>query len=116
MPAGASKKREREYEKLKKKFKRSGRYEGREKEVASRIVNKQRAQYGETKGAEERRAKGEATDRNAPIQDYKTLTVDEVLKRSRKKSDKDLRKIRKWEAEHKNRKTLLDSLDRQLEH
>ncbi|TFW17437.1 hypothetical protein [Duganella callida] len=49
MPRGASPKREREYEKLERKFKKEGRYKGREEEVASRIVNKQRAEHGETK-------------------------------------------------------------------
>lgn len=49
MPAGANEKREREYEKLEKEFKQEGRYKGREEEVAARIVNKQRAQAGETK-------------------------------------------------------------------
>ena len=49
MPAGSSKKREHEYEKLTKEFKEEGRYKGREDEVAARIVNKQRAQAGETK-------------------------------------------------------------------
>jgi len=58
MPRGASPKREREYEELKDKFKKEHRYPGREKEVASRIVNKQRAQHGETKSARQsRRAK-----------------------------------------------------------
>ena len=50
MPRGASPKREREYDELKHKFQRSGRYGNRASEVAARIVNKQRAQYGETKG------------------------------------------------------------------
>jgi hypothetical protein len=45
MPRGASPKREREYKKIEKKFE----YKGREKEVAARIVNKQRAKAGETK-------------------------------------------------------------------
>ena len=49
MPRGASPKREREYKELKSKFKSEGRYKGREEEVASRIVNKQRAEKGETK-------------------------------------------------------------------
>lgn len=49
MPQGASPKREREYRKLERKFKKEGRYKGREEEVASRIVNKQRAESGETK-------------------------------------------------------------------
>ena len=49
MPAGSSKKREHEYENLTKEFKEEGRYKGREDEVAARIVNKQRAEAGETK-------------------------------------------------------------------
>jgi hypothetical protein len=49
MPRGASPKREREYKKIEKKFEHEGRYKGREKEVAARIVNKQRAKAGETK-------------------------------------------------------------------
>ncbi len=49
MPRGASPKREREYNKLKRKFHKTGRYGKRADEVAARIVNKQRAQAGETK-------------------------------------------------------------------
>jgi hypothetical protein len=49
MPRGASPKREREYKKIEKKVEKEGRYKGREKEVAARIVNKQRAKAGETK-------------------------------------------------------------------
>lgn len=49
MPKGASPKREREYKMLERKFKKEGRYAGREEEVAARIVNKQRAESGETK-------------------------------------------------------------------
>ncbi len=51
MPAGASPKREKEYEKLKDEFHEEHRYPGREEEVASRIVNKQRAEHGETKSS-----------------------------------------------------------------
>ena len=47
MPRGSNAKREREYEELKDRFQRSGRYGKRAKEVAARIVNKQRAQYGD---------------------------------------------------------------------
>jgi hypothetical protein len=49
MPRGASPKREREYAEIEEKIEKEGRYKGREKEVAARIVNKQRAQAGETK-------------------------------------------------------------------
>jgi hypothetical protein len=49
MPIGASPKREREYKEIKAKIKKEHRYPGREEEVAARIVNKQRAEHGETK-------------------------------------------------------------------
>ncbi|MES2257196.1 MAG: hypothetical protein V4724_01695 [Pseudomonadota bacterium] len=49
MPRGSSPKREREYNELEEKFEKEGRYKGREEEVASRIVNKQRKEHGETK-------------------------------------------------------------------
>jgi hypothetical protein len=49
MPTGASPKREHEYKEIEQKFEKEGRYPGREKEVAARIVNKQRAEKGETK-------------------------------------------------------------------
>ncbi len=39
MPRGTSPKREREYEKLKKRFKQEDRYKGREEEVAARIAS-----------------------------------------------------------------------------
>jgi hypothetical protein len=51
MPRGSSPKREREYEEIKDKLQRSGRYGKRAKEVAARIVNKQRAEHGETRSA-----------------------------------------------------------------
>lgn len=55
MPRGSSPKREREYKELKSEFKKEGRYRGRQEEVAARIVNKQRAQAGETKGSKGRK-------------------------------------------------------------
>ena len=51
MPTGASPKREHEYQELKDRFKDEHRYPGREEQVASRIVNKQRSEHGETKQA-----------------------------------------------------------------
>ncbi len=49
MPVGASPKEERQYEPIKDSAKKSGRYKGREEEVAARTVNKIRAEKGETK-------------------------------------------------------------------
>ena len=67
MPRGSSPKREREYTELKSRFKKEGRYKGREEQVAARIVNKQRKQYGETKGEKEKDRKGQSPDRGLPI-------------------------------------------------
>lgn len=55
MPTGASPKREREYKELKSEFKKEHRYPGREDEVAARIVNKQRAEHGETKSTSKKK-------------------------------------------------------------
>lgn len=49
MPTGSSPKREHEYKEIEEKLKQEHRYPGREEEVAARIVNKQRAEHGETK-------------------------------------------------------------------
>ena len=44
-----SRKRSRQYKKVLKSIKSDGRYKGRQKEVAARIVNKTRRRKGETK-------------------------------------------------------------------
>jgi hypothetical protein len=62
-PKGArSRKRTRQYEKVLKSIKSDGRYKGRQKEVAARIVNKTRRQKGETRG---RRRRGSGQRRAA---------------------------------------------------
>lgn len=50
MPAGASNKRERQYEHIKESYEERGQ-KGRAKEIAARTVNKTRAEHGETQGA-----------------------------------------------------------------
>ena len=110
MPRGASPKREREYRELKHKFNRSGRYRGREEEVAARIVNKQRRQYGETKKERAKDRAGRSPDRDLPIRDYQHLTVPQVKHRLSGLSGSELRKVESYEKKHKNRKTLLDAL------
>jgi hypothetical protein len=44
-----SRKRKRQYEKVLKSIKSEGRYKGRQKEVAARVVNKTRRKKGETR-------------------------------------------------------------------
>jgi hypothetical protein len=111
MPAGARPKREREYEELKREFKKEGRYKGREEEVASRIVNKQRGRFGETKKEERKDRQGRSPDRDLPIKNYQHLTVDQITKKLDKLSDKEIAELKRYEKEHKNRKTLLQKLN-----
>ena len=110
MPAGASPKREREYEELENRFRTEGRYKGRDKEVAARIVNKQRAQYGETKAERGKDKRGQSPDRNLPIKDYQHLTVPQIARKIDDLSSSQVRKIVQYERKHKNRKTLLEKL------
>lgn len=114
MPAGASPKREREYKKLEHRFKQEHRYPGREEEVASRIVNKQRSQYGETKVEKEKDKTGRSPDRNLPIEDYQHLTIAQIERKLDGLSSRQIEKLRSYEAGHKNRKGLLQKLDRRL--
>ncbi|MFE7779077.1 plasmid stabilization protein [Streptomyces sp. NPDC057445] len=51
MPAGSSKKRERQYEHIKESAEERGMSEGRAKEMAARTVNKERARSGEARSA-----------------------------------------------------------------
>ncbi|MFI0905627.1 plasmid stabilization protein [Streptomyces sioyaensis] len=51
MPAGSSRKRERQYEHIKEGAEKRGTSEGRAKEIAARTVNKERARSGEAKSA-----------------------------------------------------------------
>lgn len=112
MPAGASQKREREFQKLEQKFKQSHRYAGREEEVAARIVNKQRAQYGETRAEKKKDKEGKSPDRNLPLKDYQHLTIPQIAGQLDSLSAAEIRKVRDYEVKHKNRKGLLARLDR----
>lgn len=114
MPVGASPKREREYKKLEQRFKKEHRYPGREDEVASRIVNKQRSQYGETKTEREKDSRGQSPDRNLPLKDFQNLTIAQAEQKLGGLSPGDLRKVRGYEVKHKSRKGLLDKIDRLL--
>lgn len=115
MPRGAGAKREREYRELKKKFHKSGRYGGRADEVAARIVNKQRAQYGETKGEKEEEKKGKNPDKNLPLDHYRHLTIAQLKPQVKSLSKADLRKLEKYEQGHKQRKGALDLIHSEIE-
>lgn len=112
MPRGASPKREKEYEELKEKFKESGRYKGRETEVASRIVNKQRAMYGETKEDKKQEKEGTNPDRDLPIEHYRRLKIGQVEEKAKKLSPKQIDKVEQYEKKHKGRKGAMEALER----
>jgi hypothetical protein len=110
MPRGANEKREREYNELKREFKKEHRYKGREEEVAARIVNKQRARFGETKAEKRKDRQGKSPDRDLPIKNYQQKTISQVERALTKLSRDEIREIERYEKKHKNRKTLLATL------
>jgi hypothetical protein len=111
MPRGANPKREHEYEELKHKFKEEGRYKGREEEVASRIVNKQRSEYGETKAEKAKDRAGKSPDRALPIKNYQHLTIPQIEGKFDSLSEKELKQVEEYEKQHKNRKTLIEDIE-----
>lgn len=114
MPKSISDKRERQYEELRDKFQEEGRYEGREEEVAARIVNKERRESGETQEARRRDREGQSPDRNLPIDDYDGLTVPEVKAKLDDLGKDELRQVQRYERRHKDRKGVLEAISRQL--
>ncbi|KAB8066720.1 hypothetical protein [Janthinobacterium violaceinigrum] len=114
MPTGANPRREREFRKLEQQFRQDGRYRGREEEVATRIVNRQRAQAGETREAPKRKmARSVASDAPAsdlPIASYQHLTVAQIRERLDGLSAAQRQRLRAYEAAHKKRKGLLQAL------
>src|SRR5438067_2277935 len=112
MPRGSNAKREREYEELKDKFKDEGRYKGRETEVAARIVNKQRAEYGETKEDKKQEREGTDADRNLPVEHYRTLTIPQVESKVQNLSTKQLNKVESYEKQHKKRKGAVEAIEK----
>lgn len=114
MPRGASPKREREYQKLKSRFKREHRYPGREREVAARVVNQQRRQYGETKAEKAKDRAGKSPDRDLPINGYQHLTVPQVTTRLDRLAPPQLKRIQAYEQGHKRRQGVLRAIERRL--
>ncbi len=112
MPRGANRKREHEYEELKERFHEEGRYKGREEEVAARIVNKQRAMYGETKEDKQQERERTDADRNLPIEHYRTLTIPQVETKAKKLAPKQIDKVERFEKKHKNRNGALKALEK----
>jgi hypothetical protein len=114
MPKGAGPQREHEYEKLVNEFQQEHRYPGREDEVASRIVNKQRSEHGETKEDLEKDQQHESPDKNLPIPKYDRLDVDELVGKLEGLDDRQVEALKKYEQKNNARKTLLEAYDRRL--
>lgn len=112
MPRGANPKREHEYEELKERFQEEGRYQGREEEVASRIVNKQRAMYGETKEDKQQERKGTDADRKLPVKNYRTLKTPQVAQKTKELSPQKIDQVERYEKQHKNRRGAVEALER----
>ncbi len=115
MPRGASPKREREYQELKGQFKEEGRYKGREEEVASRIVNKQRRLYGETRGQHREEQEGKSPDRDLPVPHYRHRTKEQLTTRLKQLTRGEVMRLIEYEKHHKKRKTVLKEYDRALQ-
>jgi hypothetical protein len=49
-----------------------------------------------------------------PLEDYDEMSVKDVKERVKDLPDKELQEIRDYEKRHKNRKTLVEALDRKL--
>jgi hypothetical protein len=111
MPRGADAKREKEYEELKGRFKKEGRYKGREEEVASRIVNKQRALYGESQVDKQQERKGTSPDRNLPVEHYRRLTIPQVEEKAKGLAPRQIDKVERYEKRHKARKGAVEALE-----
>ena len=91
------------------------RYGNRAPEVAARIVNKQRAQYGETKGEKKEEREGHNPDRDLPLDHYRHLTIAQLKARLQGLSKRDLNQVRRYEEKHKNRKGAVRAIDAELE-
>ncbi len=87
---------------------------------ADRDVRRQEGtsnQEGTSKEDQQRAARADGTKENQeslPVADYDDLTVEEAKKRLSGLSEGELKKIRSYEKKHKNRKTLVRSLDHEI--
>jgi hypothetical protein len=96
---------------------RGGGHQGRylrEEEVAARVVNKQRAERGETQEAKARERPGKSLIPSLPIAGYAQPTVDQASTQLDTLSREALKRVQSCEQQHRNRKTMLEALDRHL--
>lgn len=85
--------------------------EKRETESKKREGSKRGQQYvANTEEAKQARQDSQAP----PLKDYEDLSVGEVEKKVKGLSREEIREVRDYEKRHKNRKTLVESLDRKV--
>ncbi|HZG64568.1 MAG TPA: hypothetical protein VEY13_13850 [Rubrobacteraceae bacterium] len=92
--------------------------EKEETEKKKREGSRKGQQYVEnTEAASEARKVASAENDNPapPIKDYDKLNVSELKDKVKGLSEKEIEKVRSYEREHKNRKTLLENLAREID-
>jgi hypothetical protein len=85
------------------RFKRHAKTDGK----ASLLAEGKRQRVTETKVAKANRG-------GLPLEGYDKLTVEEAKIKIGQLSEEELKKIRSYEKKHKNRKTLIEQLDRKI--
>ena len=70
---------------------------------------------GEAERSTEAPPEGQTTGPDLPIADYDSLNANEVIERTEGLSAEEIRRLREYEAQTKNRRTLLERLDQRIE-
>ncbi|MEV8376105.1 plasmid stabilization protein [Kribbella sp. NPDC056861] len=102
MPAGSSKKRERQYEHIKAGLKKSGRSEDTAEEIAARTVNKERARSGEAKQKSRSSTHDISSSRRGGLRSHSGAqgrTKEQLYNEARQKNVKGRSKMSKAELE-----------------
>ncbi|MFG2693194.1 plasmid stabilization protein [Kitasatospora sp. NPDC051984] len=103
MPAGSSKKRERQYEHIKESALDRGESEKRAKEIAARTVNKERAQHGESKTASRSSVKDISSSRRGGLRSHSGSqgpTKEQLYNEAKQRNIHGRSKMNKQELEH----------------
>jgi len=102
MPAGSSKKRERQYEHIKSGLKKRGRSEDTAEEIAARTVNKERARSGEAKQKSRSSTHDISSSRRGGLRSHsgsQGRTRDQLYNEAKQKNIKGRSKMNKAELE-----------------
>ena len=97
----------------KKAWENMGEEEKRETEKKKREGSRQGKQYVEN--TEEANQAREQAQQNLPLKDYSNLSVEEITSKVRGLSEEKIKEILAYEKQHKNRKTLVESLEVQVQ-